>query len=167
MKVPSRLSFWVLLLGLAALAVPAAAQTYTGRATVVDADTIDIGEVRIRFEGIDAPESGQRCWDAAGAEYRCGQAAALALDDWLALSRPVTCLELYRDRYDRAVATCTRADGADLASWLVSAGWALDYPEYSGGAYAELQAAAAAAGLGIWQGLFVPPWDWRRGLRTP
>jgi endonuclease YncB( thermonuclease family) len=36
---------------------------------------------RIRLHGIDAPEGGQTCLDAAGRNWRCGQRAALALQD--------------------------------------------------------------------------------------
>ncbi len=54
-----------------------------GVASVIDGDTIDIHGQRIRFFGIDAPESGQSCEDARGEAYRCGQKAALALDELL------------------------------------------------------------------------------------
>ncbi|NJO23319.1 MAG: thermonuclease family protein, partial [Sphingomonadales bacterium] len=33
----------------------------SGIATVIDGDTIAIGETRIRLEGIDAPEAAQSC----------------------------------------------------------------------------------------------------------
>lgn len=59
-----------------------------GRATVIDGDTIEIAGERIRFNGIDAPESWQRCATAARVEYRCGKASAEALDAFLAFSRP-------------------------------------------------------------------------------
>lgn len=38
----------------------------TGEARVIDGDTVDIGPVRIRFHGIDAPESDQSCVQADG-----------------------------------------------------------------------------------------------------
>ena len=37
--------------------------TIVGRASVIDGDTIDIRGTRIRFSGIDAPESRQSCRD--------------------------------------------------------------------------------------------------------
>jgi hypothetical protein len=40
---------------------------------VIDGDTIEIHGTRIRFYGIDAPESRQTCRDGLGREYRCGQ----------------------------------------------------------------------------------------------
>ncbi|MCR5859757.1 thermonuclease family protein [Mesorhizobium sp. J428] len=133
-----------------------------GRASVIDGDTIEIAGQRIRLDGIDAPEGWQRCQDAAGAEYRCGAASAKVLDEFLAQSRPTSCRRVSRDRYGRTVAVCTRADGADVASWLVRHGHALDWPKYSKGRYALQQKAAQAAKAGMWVGTFVEPWEARR-----
>lgn len=140
-----------------ALAGPAcAAEDITGRASVIDGDTIDIQGIRIRFDGIDAPESSQRCLTNAGAPYRCGKTAADALDAFLAQSRPVSCRRTGRDR-SRIVAVCSRADGADVNSWLVANGYAIDWPKYSKGRYAAEQRQAEAAKAGIWAGTFEWP----------
>ena len=69
----------------------------TGTATVIDGDTIEIQVRRIRFHGIDAPESRQTCV-ADDAEWRCGQEAALALAELFGRS-PVTCRERNVDRF--------------------------------------------------------------------
>ena len=42
-----------------------------GTASVIDGDTIEIHGQRIRFHGIDAPESAQTCV-AGGEVWRCG-----------------------------------------------------------------------------------------------
>lgn len=132
-----------------------------GVASVVDGDTIEIHGQRIRFNGIDAPESKQYCDDAKGFEYPCGRRSAEALDAFLAASRPVQCTFVTWDRYHRFVGDCRRADGASVAAWMVEHGQALDWPRYSHGAYAEQQAKAEAAKLGIWVGAFQAPWEWR------
>jgi endonuclease YncB( thermonuclease family) len=52
-----------------------------GTATIVDGDTIDVGPVRIRLHGIDAPEAGQRCGKANGGTWPCGDEAIGRLAD--------------------------------------------------------------------------------------
>jgi endonuclease YncB( thermonuclease family) len=137
----------------------------TGRAAVIDGDTIEIHGERIRLHGIDAPESGQQCRDADGAPWPCGQQASIALDDFLAAGRPTHCTMVDRDQWGRIVAICIRNDGADVNDWLVRQGWALDWPRYSDGAYRQAQDEARINRRGMWQGEFVDPWDWRAGAR--
>lgn len=106
-----------------------------GVASVIDGDTIEIHGQRIRFNGIDAPESKQYRDDAF--EYPCGRRAAEALDGFLAASKQVQYSFFTWDRYGRFVGDCRRADGASVASWMVEHGQALDWPRYSHGAYAK------------------------------
>jgi succinoglycan biosynthesis protein ExoI len=137
-----------------------AADNITGRASVVDGDTIDIGDVRIRFNGIDAPESWQRCKQSTRNAYRCGKEAAFALDSFLAASRPTTCRLIEKEaghEGKRWIGECFRSDGAMVNRWLVRNGWALDWPKFSGGRYAADQAKAKARGVGIWRGSFTSP----------
>lgn len=149
----------------AALAAPALAEPIVGVASVIDGDTIEVHGQRIRLNGIDAPESRQLCLDAAGEKYRCGQSAAMALDQLLEVARPTTCHEVDRDRWGRVVARCT-AGGKDVAEAMVKAGHALDWPRYSKGAYADAEAGARAARRGMWAGSFARPWEWRQGRET-
>jgi endonuclease YncB( thermonuclease family) len=93
----------------------------TGRASVIDGDTIEIHGQRIRFFGIDAPESRQLC-DINGQPYRCGQEASLALADHIG-PHVVTYAQRDIDRYGRIVAVC-RTAGEDLNAWMVSRSWA-------------------------------------------
>ncbi|MEZ2331822.1 thermonuclease family protein [Mesorhizobium sp. RCC_202] len=132
-----------------------------GTASVVDGDTIEVHGQRIRFNGIDAPESRQNCDDAKGFEYPCGRRSAEALDGFLAASRPVKCSFVTWDRYGRYVGDCRRADGASVAAWMVEHGEALDWPKYSNGAFSSQQAKAKASKVGLWVGSFQTPWDWR------
>lgn len=114
------------------------------------------------MHGIDAPESGQLCQRASGEPYRCGQVAALALADWIGQA-VVSCRQTDTDRYKRAIAICT-VRGEDVSQWLARNGHAMAFTRYSGD-YLPDAAEARAAGVGIWQGRFVAPWEWRKGVR--
>jgi endonuclease YncB( thermonuclease family) len=137
-----------------------------GRATVIDGDTVEIHSEHVRINGVDAPETRQDCKNRQRESWRCGKAAAEALDSFLSASRPLRCEYIERDRYGRFVGNCFRADGKDVAAWLVSNGHALDWPRFSNGAYADEQAKAEAAKTGIWSGTFEAPWDWRASDRN-
>lgn len=103
--------------------------------------------------------------------YRCGQEAANYLDR-LVGENTVTCEPRGRpDRYRRIVAVCSISAGPcldqhcatriELADMLVLDGQALDYPRYSAGAYARLQAHVQTHRRGMWAGEFERPWDWK------
>lgn len=156
-------------LAFSTLAVASDLQDVTGRASVIDGDTVEIQGQRLRLNGIDAPESWQSCKDAAGKSYRCGKDAAFALADFLNSSQPITCLAVSKDRYRRTIADCFRADHEPVNGWLVRQGWALDWPRYSKGEYVREQAEARRLKRGIWQGEFVMPCEARaeRSKRKP
>ena len=109
------------------------------------------------------PESGQRCQDGNGQQWRCGQQAALFLSDTLGRST-VTCEVTDVDQYDRAVAVCSTVKVSDANALMVREGWALAYRKYSRD-YVGLEQQAAADKRGMWTGAFTKPWEWRRGQR--
>lgn len=133
-----------------------------GVASVIDADTLDIGKQRIRLTGVDAPESGQKCLDAKQKFVRCGSIAANALDAWINRN-PVTCAIEDKDRYGRFIGKCS-VRGQNIQDWLVTNGHAVAYRAYST-AYVPAELKARQAKAGIWAGEFIQPWDWRQGLR--
>jgi endonuclease YncB( thermonuclease family) len=134
----------------------------SGIASVIDADTLDIGEQRIRLSGVDAPESGQNCLDAKQKFVRCGSISANALDAWINRN-PVTCAIEDKDRYGRFIGECS-VRGQSIQNWLVSNGLAVAYRAYST-AYVGAELKAREAKTGIWAGEFILPWHWRQGLR--
>jgi endonuclease YncB( thermonuclease family) len=149
----------VLVLACALVAAPAAADM-----RVMDGDTLRLGSVQVRLFGIDAPEARQQCTAADGAPWACGAAAAERLEE-LAAAGPVRCRPEDTDRYGRMVAVCT-AGGVDLGGQLVAEGLARAYARFSD-AYLGAEAAARAAGVGLWQGAADAPWDHRAEHRPP
>ncbi|WP_245323532.1 thermonuclease family protein [Bradyrhizobium stylosanthis] len=142
----------------------ALASDLTGRASVIDGDTLEIHGTRIRLWGIDAPEHDQLCRGDDSLLYRCGAKAANELDRFIG-ARTVSCSAVDTDRYGRTVATCL-VGGVDLAKWLVAHGYALDWPLYSKGKYGREQKEAESAERGMWAGSFVQPWRFRDCTRT-
>lgn len=141
-----------------------AANELRGVARVTDGDTLRIGATRIRLFGIDAPESHQRCPDREGHDWPCGTVAAERLEALVA-NRTVRCKLEGSDRYGRSVARCS-VEGRDLGATIVGEGLARAYARYSE-AYIGDEAAARAAGRGLWQAEAEAPWDWRRHRGRP
>nr|WP_281399840.1 thermonuclease family protein [Microvirga zambiensis] len=126
-----------------------------GRAQVTDGDTIRIGEARIRIKGIDAPEMEQRC-SRAGRAYACGEASRRALID-LVSGEIVRCRAAGRDRYQRILARCS-VNAKDIGARMVEDGWAVSY----GRDYDPEEIRARSRSVGLWEGEFERPQDWRR-----
>lgn len=147
-----------------ALVSAAWAGDISGQATVIDGDTIEIHGQRIRFWGIDAPESAQLCRGSDSELFRCGSVAANRLAVFIG-DHTITCSPRGTDRYRRVVAACS-AGGVDLGRWLVGEGLALDWPLYSRGTYSTDQKTAASKGIGMFAGSYIEPWIYRSCIRA-
>lgn len=136
-----------------------------GTAHVIDGDTIRIGDIRIRLEGIDAPEVSQRCGRAWFGTWACGRAAANELARMLA-GQQVRCQSRGVDAYGRMLGHCF-VESIDVNAEMVRRGLAWAFIRYST-VYAGLEADARAQKLGVWQGESQPPWEYRhaRWLRS-
>jgi endonuclease YncB( thermonuclease family) len=102
---------------------------------------------------MDSPEIGQQC-TRAGKAFDCGRSAQEHLLQ-LVSGQTVGCTGWQRDKYDRLLAIC-KADGVDLNGRMVADGWAVAFGDYEGE-----EAAAQEHNLGIWQGEFIRPREWR------
>lgn len=127
---------------------------------VSDGDTITVlkgtDEVKVRLDGIDAPEKAQP-WGA-----RAKQAASEGC-----FGKTVTVIEKDTDRYGRTIGVI-EVDGRNLNLALVRSGYAWWYRKYAGDneELAEAETEARKAKRGLWQDATpVPPWDWRDGER--
>jgi endonuclease YncB( thermonuclease family) len=134
----------------------------TGRAWVIDGDSISIAGTNIRLEGIDAPERDQTCLDAAGKSWPCGQVAARQLRDQVR-GLDLRCTARAKDRHQRVLAVCSLPDGSNLNAWMVRQGFAMASGFLK--IYGAEEAEAEAQKRGMWAGRFDPPWKWRRQHR--
>lgn len=138
-----------------------------GLAKVIDGDTIKIGAKKIRLFGIDAPEKNQICkkkflsfsFVNFQKNYNCGQISTNNLKKKIGKEK-IKCLYKSRDRYKRYLGTCY-IKKVDLNKWMVENGYALAYIKYS--RKYELQEKFARENkMGVWQGSFLRPEEWRR-----
>jgi len=120
----------------------------TGKAVVVDGDTVKLGKETVRIHGIDAPEQRQSCTRAGGGSWACGKAATAFMTK-LVKGRQLVCRPVERDRYDRIVAKCF-VSGRDLGREMVAAGLAWAFTHYADD-YVDAVTSAKSRRLGIWQ----------------
>ncbi len=130
---------------------------------MLDGDTIDLatrehGVVRIRLEGIDAPEGGQRCQLKWYGTWDCGRAATTALAQ-MVRDRTVTCDDRGPDKYGRTLGVCM-IDNRDISAEMVRIGLAWAFVRYST-LYVAQEKDARDAKIGVWQAPTQTPWDWR------
>lgn len=129
MKIIAAIMF---LASLGATAAAAERTTITGTVTHVrDGDTIEVGEVPIRMNGVSAPELDEPLGE---------RAKKFMLD--LVMGQPVRCELNGQKSYDRFVGICYLRD-KDIGLSVIEAGLALDCPRYSGGRYVDLEQAVA------------------------
>mgnify|MGYP001235845013 FL=1 len=139
----------------------------TGFAKVVDGDTIKINSKKIRLYGIDAPEKKQKCkktyltisFMSFTKDYMCGEVSTQKLIKKINKQK-LNCNILDVDRYKRLIGECFKRN-INLNSWMVSNGYAVAYRKYSK-KYVSDEINAKNNKLGIWQGKFEMPWDYRR-----
>ncbi len=130
----------------------------TGVLRVIDGDSIVLDDVRIRLEGIDAPETTQACGLRTSGQWRCGEGATQQLIK-LINKRPVVCENMGLDKYRRTLGRCL-AGNTNLNAEMVRTGYAWAFVRYSK-AYVAQETEAKAARAGIWQGDAQPAWEYR------
>lgn len=109
--------------------------SHVGKVSVIDGDTLRMGETRIRLNGLHAPERGEPGFEEATVFMKEITAGEL-----------VRCEQVETDRYGRVIAICY-VDGRDVAAALVTAGLGRDCQRYSGGRYETLEQQKTREGM--------------------
>lgn len=135
------------------LSSPASAEVLSGPATVIDGDTLTIGDTTVRLYGIDAPELDQTC-QRGSAAWPCGSEVKGQLAALVA-GQSVACAVRGVDDFGRSLAVC-HLGYLELNSLLVEEGWATAFRRYSIDYLAE-EARARTAKKGIWASDFMLP----------
>jgi len=131
---------------------------------ISDGDTIRLNGEKIRFSGIDAPESNfmgkkQTC-KLNDKDIFCGELAKKKLIEKIGKNKVNCVLEKDKDRYKRSIGECF-VNGESLSVYMVRNGLAFDWPQYSKGKFFKEQEFAKKNNLGIWSMKFEYPWIWR------
>ena len=138
---------------------------YADNLEITDGDTIKLNGERIRFSGIDTPESyyrGKKQFCYLNEEkIDCANLSKLQLKEKIG-ANPISCeREKNKDRYGRTVAECF-VNGESLSKFMVRSGYAFDWPRYSKKKYAEDEEYAKTNKLGLWTMEFEYPWIWKK-----
>jgi len=121
---------------LAASPVHADPTTLTGTVTHVrDGDTIEVGKIPIRLNGVSAPEL----------DESLGQQSKQFMRD-LVDGKSVLCELNGKKTYGRFVGVCYLG-GKDIGVSIIEAGLALDCPRFSGGRYKAVEEVAARSAI--------------------
>jgi len=140
----------------------------SGPATVLDGDTLQIGDKKIILFGVDAPENGQLC-QIYDKSWPCGERAKIWLTRYVG-DGPVRCLPREGDPFDDRIggikAMCFNTKTWNLSATMLTAGLAVANLE-DGDWFKLGNVAARVNRKGVWAGKFVPPHQWRAGIRLP
>ena len=131
---------------------------FASHVTVIDGDTIKLGDVKIRFGGIDAPEINQICVASEG-KVACGKISRDILITKVTNNK-ISCTDEGKDFYGRVLGECF-VNGESLSRYLVREGFAFAYRKYSDKFILDEEYAKSNR-LGMWSMKFQYPWDYRK-----
>ncbi|HUN97065.1 MAG TPA: thermonuclease family protein [Bradyrhizobium sp.] len=153
----------LVVIGLGVVAGPASAAS----AVVRDGNTIQLGNLTYRLDGIDAPELDQNCIDDHADPWSCGTEARDQLAKLIG-GRPVHCDDHGPDKNfrKRHLGVCSvTGETASLNQEMIAKGFALDLASSAKDRFAKDQASAKSGRLGLWKGCFVSPQEFRHGKK--
>lgn len=134
---------------------------FSGKIKVIDGDSIKVGNKEVRLFGIDAPEYKQTCLNKNNQPYSCGKASLKFLKN-LAHGKNANCIYDIKDKYNRFLAKCF-INETSINQQIVANGMAVIYNfNESDKEMEQLENKAKKQKIGIWQGSFQLPKDYRK-----
>lgn len=125
---------------------------------IIDGDTYDLltddkKTIRVRMEGIDAPEKGMPYYKAS--KNHLGS---------LCMNQRIEVVSTGEDKYGRTLAFSYLSDGAELGHLMIEAGMAWHFKKYNDDEdLAALEIEARKNKTGLWaENCPIPPWEVRR-----
>lgn len=118
---------------------------------VVDGDSLELKNLRIRLIDIDAPELFQECYDENNNMYKCGETAKKKLKSYV--TKGITCRKVAVDIYKRSLMECFDEANKSINQKMVLNGWAVAY----GDKFKKDEKIAKINKRGIWKGRFMRP----------
>ena len=110
---------------------PVSFEPFSGKAHVIDGDTIKVRGLKVRLAGVNAPEL----------DMPYGQKAKWEMVS-ICKGKTVRVVPNGETSYDRIVATCYVDGNVDIGAELIRRGFARDIPVFTGGKYKHLETAA-------------------------
>lgn len=159
---PAILFVTLLFCGLLFAASPKVVEEFNGKVVgVTDGDTITVlvnkQSIKVRLEGIDAPESGQSF----------GTKSKQALSE-MVFGKRVTIKKTGEDRYGRTLGF-VMVGKVDANAKMIQDGWAWHFKKYNDeDRLAKLEVEAREAKRGLWaESTPLAPWDYRARQKAP
>ena len=131
----------------------------TGRAFIIDGDTLKINGVKVRLVGVDAPEISQKC-KTHGHIENCGEIVKLRLVQ-VTSNEDTTCYSHGKDYFGRVLAECYIND-ININKWLLREGLAVYFYNKDFKSYKILETLAREEKLGLWDSEFQNPKEYRK-----
>ena len=140
-------------------------QSFSGKTRVIDGDSIVVANNRVRLLGIDAPEHSQNCLNQKNQEYPCGKISGEFLSN-LVGDKEVICFYKHKDIYNRFLGNCFIQD-LSINEEILKNGMAVIYSFTSSDKKMnDLELFAKEHRLGIWQGSFQLPKEYRKSKKN-
>ena len=136
-------------------------QKFSGSAIALDGDSLRFKDYEVRLFGIDAPEYSQNCLNNFNQEYPCGRISKIYLAN-IVRDQEITCYYQKKDIYNRYLSDCFTKE-THINKEIIKNGMAIIYDfKETNSEMEQLEKQAKANKLGVWQGSFEKPKDYRK-----